>query len=67
MATNSKETEEHGVRGGKLDGYPDFGSSMLKEFQFEDGCKSQLWLWLTSRSKYEQWYISNQIRILDGY
>lgn len=37
MSTNPKQTEEGGVKGGKLDGYPDFGRAMLKDFQFEDG------------------------------
>ena len=32
--------EESKVSGGKMDGYPDFGHGMLKDFQFEDGCKS---------------------------
>jgi hypothetical protein len=44
MSTNLKQTEEGGVIGGTLDGYPDFGRSMLKDFQFEDGCKSPSWL-----------------------
>jgi hypothetical protein len=45
MFTDSNHTGEGGVKGGKLDGYPDFGRAMLKEFQFEDGCKSPIWLY----------------------
>jgi hypothetical protein len=40
MSTGSKRyDEEDGVIGGKMAGYPDFGRAMLKDFQFEEGCK----------------------------
>jgi hypothetical protein len=45
MSTNSNQTGDGGVRGAKLAGYPDFGRAMLKDFQFEDGCMSLLWLY----------------------
>jgi hypothetical protein len=44
MSIDSKHSRDGGVKGGKLDGYPDLGRAMLKEFQFEDGCKSSSWL-----------------------
>lgn len=36
---DDEDGEESKVSGGKMDGYPDFGHGMLKDFQFEDGCK----------------------------
>jgi hypothetical protein len=46
MTAHSAENGNQGeVVGKKTAGYPDFGRAMLKEFQFEDGCKSQLWLY----------------------
>ena len=35
--------DKGGVVGMQMAGYPDFGRAMLKDFQFEDGCMSQLW------------------------
>jgi len=53
MSTNPDQTGYAGVKGGKLAGYPDFGRSMLKEFQFEDGCMSPSLALLMDRSEYE--------------
>jgi hypothetical protein len=52
--------EESQVKGGKMDGYPDFGHGMLKDFQFEDGCKSVYLTqtgWLMSRSEFQPRYL----------
>lgn len=34
--------QQSGVVGAKMAGYPDFGRAMLKDFQFEEGCKYRL-------------------------
>ena len=47
MTTDTPRGNEQGeVRGAKMAGYPDFGRAMMKEFQFEEGCKSPDCDWL---------------------
>jgi hypothetical protein len=36
----NRDGEEGKVKGGKVDGYSEFGHDMLEHFQFEEGCKS---------------------------
>jgi hypothetical protein len=57
--------EESQVKGGKMDGYPDFGHGMLKDFQFEDGCKSVYLTqtgWLMSRFEFQPRYLYTTMR-----